>query len=156
MNKTAAKKAAAPSRADTFGTTSTPMRRMVDGRKNRPKKPLQDMMTKVRIGLKDEIDNHKRRVSHETGRDVTRGEILDLMLAAYEAQHQKIDFTAALTTISDPVPSPRDKAHDRNHALTVFATSHVKIGFEQLAEERGWTLSDVVEHLLVHYYETKK
>jgi hypothetical protein len=75
-----------PPRADqTFGNVEINHVRKIDGRTLRAKKDQEQLNTKVRAGFGDEIDGVRRQLQAQLKRDVPRGEMLEMMLAAFVA-----------------------------------------------------------------------
>jgi hypothetical protein len=134
-----------PRASETYGNVHVARVAHVDGRRNRPKKVQEQFNTKVAPDFPDRVDDVRRALAVELARDVTRGELLELMLAAYLGERQGKPLGEALATLRTPTPAPEDRAAGRTHPLQLFATPEVRDALAEMARTRGWTLGAVVE-----------
>ncbi|MEM7620018.1 MAG: hypothetical protein AAF228_06085 [Pseudomonadota bacterium] len=133
---------------DTFGNVEVAQVRVIDRRKNRPKKDEEQFNTRAKPGIKDQIDQRARELSAEMGRPVTRGEMLEWMLAAYDEKHNEKGFAEALNQARDDVPSAGDEAHGRTKRMQFFASTDVQRALQDRVKVTGWTLGAVIEDMM--------
>jgi len=134
-----------PTASETFGNLHVARVAQVDGRRNRAKKAQEQFNTKVAPGFGDKVDDVRRELEGALKRDIPRGELLEMMLAAFVASREGKDLGAALTALKAPAPTAEDRAAQRGHAVTFFATREVKEGLAEMARTRGWSLGAVIE-----------
>ena len=139
-----------PPRADqTFGNVEVNHVRRIDGRSLRAKKDQEQLNTKVRAGFGDEIDGVRRQLEAQLKRDIPRGEMLEMMLAAFVAGEKGAGLKEALAALKTPAPSADDMANDRRQAMTFFATRPMQMALNDRMTTMGWSLGGVIEDLLV-------
>ena len=105
--------------------------------------------------MPNEFDYHLLQLSSEMGRRLDRAEILEMMLEAFEAVQQGQDGAEALAVFARRDQPPQDRAAGRAHEMRVWATDDVFTALTSEARERGWTLSRVIEALLIEVTKTR-
>lgn len=138
-----------PTAAETFGNVGVTQVRHVDGRRNRPKKAQEQFNTKVREGFGDQVDDVRRQLEAELKRDIPRGELLEMMLAAFVASKQGGGLREAISALKAPAPTGDDLASDRRQPMTFFATRPMEAALRERMANLGWSLGGVIEDLLV-------
>ena len=78
-----------------------------------------------------------------------------MMLEAFEAARQGKDGAEALATFAGRDQPPEDRAAGRAYDMRVWATDDVFTALTSEARERGWTLSRVIEALLIEVTKTR-
>ena len=81
--------------------------------------------------------------------------VCEMMLDAFEAARQGKDGAEALTAFARRDQPPVDRAAGRAHEMRVWATDDVFTAVTSEARERGWTLSRVIEALLIEVTKTR-
>lgn len=132
-----------PKANETFGNLKTKRVRTSDGRKKRPSKSLVQFNVKVRSRVRSQIEA-EYGAAREQAPDLTKGEFMERMLAAYQSG----GGTA-------PVPSAADRAAGRTEALTMFATPALASVLDGRSKARGWTLGATIENACVLAKETE-
>jgi hypothetical protein len=89
------------------------------------------------------------------GRRLDRAEILEMMLEAFEAAQQGKDRAEALAVFARRGQPPEDRAAGRALEMRVWATDDVLTALTSEARGRGWTLSRVIEALLIEVTKTR-
>jgi hypothetical protein len=84
-----------------------------------------------------------------SGRKLERADILEMMLETFEAAQQGRDGAEALAAFAKRDQPPEDRAAGRTHELQIWATGDVFTALMAEARERGWTISRVIEALLI-------
>ena len=138
-----------PTSGETFGNVRVSQLRHVDGRSNRVKKTQEQFNTKVETGFGDKVDDVRRQLEAEIGRDIARGEFLAMMLAAFVANRGKEDLGKALQGLRAPLPNADDLAADRKQPMNFFATRPMERALKERTQNLNWTLGGVIEDLLV-------
>lgn len=138
-----------PKASETFGNVGTAQVRHHDGRRNRPKKVQEQFNTKVREGFGDMVDDVRRELESELKRDIPRGELLEMMLGAFQAARKNKPMQEAMSALRLPTPSGDDLAAERRQPMTFFATRAMETALKERMAHLGWTLGGVVEDLLV-------
>jgi hypothetical protein len=110
---------------------------------------------KVKKGFAERVDYHLLQLSSEMGRRLDRAEILEMMLEAFEAAQQGKDRAEALAVFARRGQPPEDRAAGRAHEMRVWATDDVLTALTSEARGRGWTLSRVIEALLIEVTKTR-
>ena len=105
--------------------------------------------------MPNEFDYHLLQLSSEMGRRLDRAEILKMMLEAFEAAQQGKDGAEALAVFARRGQPPEDRAAGRAHEMRVWATDDVLTALTSEARGRGWTLSRVIEALLIEVTKTR-
>ncbi len=137
-----------PKHDDIFGNVEAMQVRVTDRRKNRPKKDEEQFNTRARPGLKDEIDQRRRVLGAEIGRTVTRGEMLEWLIAAYDEQKDGAGYTEALKQARDDIPTPEDEAHGRTKLMKFWSSNDVHRALAERMNVTGWTLGAVIEDMM--------
>ena len=78
-----------------------------------------------------------------------------MMLEAFEAERQGRDGAEALAAFARRDQPPQDRAAGRAHEMRVWATDDVFTALTSEARQRGWTLSRVIEALLIEVAKTR-
>lgn len=138
-----------PTARETFGNVEVNHTRKIDGRSLRAKKDQEQLNTKVRAGFGDEIDGVRRQLEAQLKRDIPRGEMLEMMLAAFVAGEKGSAMKEALVALKTPTPSADDMANERRQAMMFFATRSMQMALNDRITTLGWSLGGVIEDLLV-------
>ena len=137
-----------PAREDVFNNIDVAQARVVDGRKNRPRKQDEIFNTRGRVGLKDDIDQQRRELSTELKRNVTRGEMMDILLAAYKEKKSGQGFEDLMGAAKHDVPTAKDEANGRTKKLSFWTTADVIEALNDRVATTGWELSVVFEDIM--------
>ena len=143
------KVAPVPRRNDVFGNIDQTQSRVIDGRKNRPKKVEELFNTRCRVGLKDDIDQERRELGAELGRNITRGEMIDMLLAAYREKTSDSGFVELLDAAKEEQPSAQDEAFGRTIKMTFWANADQNHVLKHNMQTHNWSLSDVINDNMV-------
>jgi hypothetical protein len=144
-----------PTPAQSLGTLGSEQVRVGPGQGGRPRRGKVQFNNKVKPGFAERVDQHLLRLSAVTGRKLERADILEMMLAAFEAAQQGESGAEALAALARKDQPPEDRAAGRSHELRLWATDDVLTALTTEARERGWTLSRVVEALLIEVTKTR-
>ncbi len=134
-----------PAREDTYDNVNVRQVRVTDKRTLRTKKDVVQFNTKVEPSLPDLIDAERRYLAAEADKNVTRGEFLMLMYAAWMEMREKGDFLDTLANVKNETPSTQSKAHGRTKMLKVFVTPELSTHIEEKQKALGWTVDDIIE-----------
>jgi len=135
----------APQTGDTFNTTVTRLTRVAGSGSKRQPKGLKQFAVKVRPRTKARFKAIYEAAA-KTKPDLTRGDFLELIIAAWEAQATGRDLNTAIESLRrEAVPPPEDRAEGRDVPLTVFATPPLAKALIGRAKEKDWTLSATIE-----------
>lgn len=137
-----------PARHEVYNNIDEAQTRVTDGRKNRPKKQEELFNTRARPGLKDEIDQERRELSTELKRNVTRGEMIDILLSAYKDKKKGEGFDDLIQAAKNDVPSAKDEANGRTKKLSFWTTPDVIQVLNDRVQTTGWEASEVFEDIL--------
>jgi hypothetical protein len=135
-----------PAADDTHGNVRTKRVRVSDDRKKRPRKGLVQHNVKVRARASDRF-NELAESMKATDPEFTKGDLFELMLAAYEASKDKSGL-ASITKVGRlaPVPEPRDRAEGRTVHFDLFATPELAQGLKSRSNEKKWSISATIEN----------
>jgi hypothetical protein len=134
-----------PTAAETHGNLKTKLVRT-------PKKPLKGLVqcnSKVRPRTRERFEeayDRARKVTADAGEDLTKGDFFELLLAAFEAQEKGGNLVDAAKLVGSPQQSDQDRQAGRTEHLEVFATPDLARALKTRSKEKGWTISDTVEH----------
>jgi len=145
----------APAPSQTLGTLKSEQVRIAPGKGGRPQRGKVQFNNKVKKGFAERVDFHLLQLSSEMGRRLDRAEILEMMLEAFEAARRGKDGAKALAAFARRDQPPADRAAGRAHEMRVWATDDVFTALSAEARERGWTLSRVIEALLIEVTKTR-
>jgi hypothetical protein len=84
-----------------------------------------------------------------------RADILELMLEAFEAAQRGEAGAAAFAAFARRDQPAEDRAAGRTHEVRLWATDDVFTALTTEARERGWSVSRVVEALLIEVTKTR-
>lgn len=132
-----------PAPNQTFHATKTRRVRTADKRKTRPKKGLTQFNVKVTPSVKERIE----AAFEEVSTDMTKGEFMCLLIAAYEAQKSNTDVAGAVAELRRPIRPPKEDVQaGRTVPLEVYATPDLAKALNGRAGKKKWTLGATVEH----------
>lgn len=120
-----------PSRNQTFGALNRRSQRMPEARTGR----TEQFNTRVGVGFGDRV----RRLAE--GERATLGQMLEAMLAEFEAAGASVDRGAA------PIAERRE---GRTKQMIFWGSEFVHLAIGKVAAERGMSVSALIEDLLGH------
>jgi hypothetical protein len=125
-------------------------------RQSRPATPRQGpVQQQGQKGLAERVDHHLLRLSAVTGQKLDRADILEMMLETFETAQQGRDGAEARAAFANRDQPPENRAPGRTHEMRIWATDDVFTALTTEAHERGWTVSRVVEALLIEVTKTR-
>ncbi|MGO9674759.1 MAG: hypothetical protein ACLPSF_11435 [Methylocella sp.] len=145
----------APTPVQNLSTLGSEQVRVAPGKGGRPRRGKVQFNNKVKPGFAECIDHHLLQLSAVTGRKLERADILEMMLETFEAAQQGENGAAALAALARKDQPPEDRAAGRTHEMRLWATDDVFTALTIEARERGWTLSRVIEALLIEVTKTR-
>jgi len=145
----------APAPAQILGTLKSEQVRIAPGKGGRPPRGKVQFNNKVRQGFAERVDYHLLQLSSVMSRKLDRADILEMMLETFEAAQQGRDGAEALAAFARRDQPPEDRAAGRTHEMRIWATDDVFTALTAEARERGWTLSRVIETLLIELTKTR-
>jgi hypothetical protein len=145
----------APTPAQSLGALSSEQVRIGPQTGGRPRRGKVQFNNKVNKGFAERVDRHLLQLSAAMGRKLERADILELMLEAFEAAQRGEAGAEAFASFARRDQPPEDRAAGRTHELRLWATDDVFTALATEARERGWSVSRVVEALLIEVAKTR-
>jgi hypothetical protein len=145
----------APAPSQTLGTLTSEQIRVAPGKAGRPRRGKVQFNNKVKKGFAERVDHHLLQLSAIMGQKLDRADILEMMLEIFEAAQQGRDGAEALAAFAKRDQPPEDRAAGRTREMQIWATGDVFTALTTEARERGWTLSRVIEALLIEVTKTR-
>lgn len=137
-----------PARGQHFNNTGVRRVAAVDRRTTRPKKDVVQFNTYVPPSFPARVEAFQRQYEADIGRDLTRGQFLEQLLACWEESRAKGALPKGLPASVVPEPDDFDREQERTELTTFWASRQMLDILHREAAANAWTLGGVIENFM--------